>query len=70
MRSARLRVAAAAATSIVATSLALGTPAASAVDCPGAQPACPYTASSQIGYVVPWLRGEAEAVHRNPLRWA
>ncbi len=32
-----------------ASTLALGAPAASAQDCPGAQPACPYTASSQIG---------------------
>ncbi len=29
--------------------LAVGAPAANAVDCPGAQPACAYVASSQIG---------------------
>ncbi|MEA2218204.1 MAG: tripartite motif-containing protein 71 [Solirubrobacteraceae bacterium] len=50
MRSAATRVVAAAtAACACAAALALGAPPALADACPGAQPACPYTAVSQIG---------------------
>ena len=44
-----LAAAIAAMAAFAAANVALGAPAAFAIDCPGAQPACPYTATAQIG---------------------